>query len=118
MLWKIEVFTALTMKNGDFWDVTPCGSCKNLSFRGAYRLHHQGDKNRYAYLHSLLLLLVTANGVPSLPILVTLMMEATRYSETSVLTRVTPRNIPEDGNLYSHRRGNLKSYIALTGWSR
>jgi hypothetical protein len=26
---KIEVFTAVTMKNGVFWDVTSCGSCKN-----------------------------------------------------------------------------------------
>jgi hypothetical protein len=25
--------------------------------------------------------------------------------------------IPEDGILYSHRRENLKSYIALTGWT-
>jgi hypothetical protein len=24
---------------------------------------------------------------------------------------------PEDGILHSHRRENLKSYIALTGWS-
>jgi hypothetical protein len=24
---KFEVYTAVTMKNG-FWDVTPCGSCK------------------------------------------------------------------------------------------
>jgi hypothetical protein len=24
--------------------------------------------------------------------------------------------IPEDGILHSHRRQNLKSYIALTGW--
>jgi hypothetical protein len=39
-------------------------------------------------------LLVTAN-VPSSPILVTLMMEALRSSETSVLTRATLRHIPE-----------------------
>jgi hypothetical protein len=26
---RFEVFTALTMKNGVFGDVTPCGSCKN-----------------------------------------------------------------------------------------
>jgi hypothetical protein len=32
---------------------------------------------------------LTANVVPSSPILVTLMMEALRSSETSVLTRVT-----------------------------
>jgi hypothetical protein len=42
-------------------------------------------------------LLVTGNVVPSKPILVTLMMEAIRSSETSVLTRTTRRTIPEDG---------------------
>jgi hypothetical protein len=26
---RFEVFTAVTMKNAVFWDVTPCGSCKN-----------------------------------------------------------------------------------------
>jgi hypothetical protein len=31
-----------------FWNITPCGSCKNRSFEGTYRLHHQGDKNRRA----------------------------------------------------------------------
>jgi hypothetical protein len=60
---------------------------------------------------------VMANVVPSSPILVTLMMEALSSSETSVLTRATRRNIPEDGILHSHRRENLKSYIALTGWA-
>jgi hypothetical protein len=60
-------------------------------------------------------LLVTANVVPSSPILVTHMIEAIRSSETSVLTRATRRHIPEDGFLHSHRSENLKSYIALTG---
>jgi hypothetical protein len=31
---RFEVVTAVTMKNGVFWDVTPCGSCKNLRFGG------------------------------------------------------------------------------------
>jgi hypothetical protein len=58
-----------------------------------------------------------ANVVPSSPILVTLMMETIRSSETSVLSRATRRNIPEDTILHSHSRENLKSYIALTGWT-
>jgi hypothetical protein len=62
-------------------------------------------------------LLVAASIVPSSSILVTLKKEALRSSETSVLTRTTQRNIPEDTILHSHRRENLKSYIALTGWT-
>jgi hypothetical protein len=31
---RFEVFTVVTMKNGVFWNVTPCGSCKNIRFGG------------------------------------------------------------------------------------
>jgi hypothetical protein len=50
-------------------------------------------------------------------ILVTLMMEALRSSETSVLTRSIWRNITEDVIIHSFRRENLKSYTASTGWT-
>jgi hypothetical protein len=45
------------MKNVVFWDVKPCGSRNNHHFAGMYQ--------------SVLRLLVTANVVPSSPILVT-----------------------------------------------
>jgi hypothetical protein len=44
------------------------------------------------------------------------MKEALRFSETSVLSRATRRNIPEDAILHSYRRENLKSYIGGVSW--
>jgi hypothetical protein len=46
---KISTFqptgVKVLMKNGVFWVVTPCGSCKNRRFGGTWRLLHQGEKN-------------------------------------------------------------------------
>jgi hypothetical protein len=69
----------------------------------------------FVFLRSVRRLLVTAN-VPTSPI-ITLMMEALSSSESSVLTRATQRHIPENTILHSHRRENVKSYIALTAWT-
>jgi hypothetical protein len=83
------------MKNGVFWDVTPCGSLRtdlsdevSASFIRVTRIGELG----------------TTLAVPS-------NRRMLSSSETSVLTRTTRRNIPEDIIIDSHRRGNLKSYI-------
>jgi hypothetical protein len=93
------------MKNSVFWDVTRIGELGTTL---------AVTSNRRTLP---LVFLVRAGVVPSSPILVTLMKETLSSSETSVLTRATRRNIPQDGILHSHCRENLKSYIALTGWT-
>jgi hypothetical protein len=69
---RFDVFTAVTMKNDVFCDVTQCGSCKNRCFGGTSSV----------FIRSLPQLLVTAGVVPSSPILVTLMREALSSFET------------------------------------
>jgi hypothetical protein len=63
-------------------------------------------------IRSALQLLVTANFVRSSYILVTLIMEALLSAKTSVLTRATCRNIPEDGIL--RRSNNCKQCISTS----
>jgi hypothetical protein len=40
--------SARTLKNAVFFDIMPCGSCKERLFGGMYRYHLQGDKYRRA----------------------------------------------------------------------
>jgi hypothetical protein len=97
----------VTVKNVVFWDITPCGSCKNRRFGVIIAFIIRVTMCHIVFLRRVLPLLVTANVVPSSPILVTLIMDAIHSSETSVLTTATRRNIPEIAILHSHRSENL-----------
>jgi hypothetical protein len=69
--------------------------CEECSLLGRYAgWFLQEPTFHILFLHSVPRLLVTANVVPSSPILVTLMMKVLRSSETWVLTRATRRTHP------------------------
>jgi hypothetical protein len=56
----------------------------------------------------------TSNPTSLFIIIIALMMEAARTSETLVnFYKTTRRYNPEDSHLRTHRRKNLKSYIAV-----
>jgi hypothetical protein len=78
-------------------------------------LYNQGHSQRHTHAHPHTCILARTQAY--ILLLLTVMMEVLRSSETSVHARVTRHNNPEYGILHSHRRENLKSYIALTGWA-
>jgi hypothetical protein len=79
------------LRNVAFWDVTPCGYCKER--------------------------ITSINRVKEISELGTTSAATTviRSSETSFLTRATRLHTPEDGILHRHHREDLKSYIVLSG---
>jgi hypothetical protein len=90
---RFEVFKAVTLKNAVFWDVTPYGSWKNRCFGKS--MASIISVERISQLKTL--------AVTSTEILVTLMMEAIRISETLGVTRTTRRNIPGDSILHVYK---------------
>jgi hypothetical protein len=71
---------------------------------------------RIASIRCLLRLLVTANAVASSPILLTLMIEVIRSSETSVLTRVKRRNIL-DGGILNEKSNAEHFHVSFEGFT-
>jgi hypothetical protein len=70
------------------------------------------------FLRSMLRLLLTANVVPSSPILVILLVETIHSSETSVLRRASRRNITEGGILHRLRLFENKAQRRIFGPKR
>jgi hypothetical protein len=88
------------MKSIVFWDMTPYSPLSvNRLFRGIYRLHLQGRRNKFS----------------KKPLSKQVLVEAICSSETSVDTqRTTRRHIPGDDTLHNHRCENLKTYFIFS----
>jgi hypothetical protein len=116
---SLSTLTTAVMVSGVFWDVTPCGSCKDRCF--GERIAFINRMTRISMLGKTLAVTSnwsmlwrnTTNIVPSSLILVALMMEAIHPSKTLVLTRATWHDIPGDSILHSHWYENLRSYTAI-----
>jgi hypothetical protein len=96
-----------------WWRMVSSGMLRRVALGRADVSEERSASFTLRFLRSVHRLLVAASVVPSSPILVTLMKEALCSSETSVLTRATRRNNPDDTIFHSHRRENLKSYMVL-----
>jgi hypothetical protein len=72
----------------------------NAFFIRVKRIGGLGTKSYFVFLRSVRRLLVRASFVPSSPNFVTLMKDALRSCENSVLRRMSRRNIPEDAILH------------------
>jgi hypothetical protein len=124
------------MKNGVFWDIKPCGSCKNRRFGGTWRLVAAcvvpssqilvtlmkeapgSPKHRFLQeLHGVISQktpFFTARVFPSSPILVTLMKEGLSSSETRFLQEphcITFQKTPFFNFTWVHEKLWLTDYI-------
>jgi hypothetical protein len=106
------------MKNGVFWDVTPCGSCKNRRFGVTWRLLHQVDKNRWT-----LNVAVISSRRCVFRLLATDTFLVHRFvspwwwkryvpPKRRLFTRTARRNIPKDAILHPWRLIS-KTYLSL-----
>jgi hypothetical protein len=105
-----------------FWVVAPCSLVEVYQrFRDPCCLHHQGDEQaaRAKTVRDIGISQPRQKPWPkdrfhTRGLLIALLMEAARISETLVnFYQTTRRYSPEDIHLRTHRRENLKSYLTL-----